>query len=634
MSLVKTPNLQPISYRPDIDGLRAIAVLSVVLHHLNADILPGGFVGVDVFFVISGFLITSQIYQEICQRSFSLSQFYKRRINRIVPALFIVIAATILAGFVLLSPADLVLLAKSAVASMFGFSNVFFWREYGNYFSGNSAEAPLLHSWSLGVEEQFYFIWPLLLAFLVSWFHRRILRVVVVLLLAAVAVSEAGTVIAMSASYYLLPTRFFELLMGGSLALISARYFPKTQMLAGVMFVTGMALILGSLAWIDKASSFPGITALCPCLGGALLIWSGQNLCPLHRALTNRPIVFVGLVSYSLYLWHWPLIAFLNYLDVQIDLVTGFSVIAGAIILAWLSWRFVETPFRQRGGGLPGGKVVVQHLLIPGGILITAYLAIASNAGLPNRFDKEVPRLEASLEFRPNVLRKGCHVPTALYDTPPSENCRIGAQKTTIDGFLIGDSFANHFTGMLDVIATDKGVTLMDYTMDACPPLLGYDNGKVAEYSQRCIKRNQRAFAEITNRKFARVILAANWPTEKDITADLSRSIEVILSSGAGLTIIHSNVSIPKANSCPIRAIMYDRPKECSIQRSGIPPYFATIKARYPEIIFLDPNEVICRESRCHPLIDNVLLYRDAAHLNDIGSRHIGRRLLEEGVIL
>lgn len=596
--------------------------------------LPGGFVGVDIFFVISGFLITSQIYKEICEGSFSIKQFYKRRINRIVPALAIVIAATLLAGFVLVSPADLVMLAKSALASILGLSNVFFWREYGNYFANNSAEAPLLHTWSLGIEEQFYFIWPLSIVFLVRWFHQRTLGVVAVLLLGALSLSEAGTRVAISASYYLLPTRFFELMVGGFLALISVRNYPRTPLQAGALFVMGMVLILGSLFWIDRDTSFPGINALWPCLGSAFLIWSGQNPSPLHGALSNRPMVFVGLMSYSLYLWHWPLIAFLNYIEIKINFLTGSAVLACSFALAWFTWRFVETPARRRGAISPWGKVVVYRLLIPVGVLIAAYVTIESSGGFPQRFDGRVSMLEAAVESKPNVLRKGCHVPTALYDTPPSEKCRIGIPKTTVDGIIVGDSFANHFTGMLDVLATDRGVSLMDFTMDGCPPLLGYNTGKVAEYAERCIKRNERAFSEITNRKYPIVILAANWPAEEDLTTALTQSIEVILASGASLTIIQSNASIPRANSCPIRAIMYRRPSDCIGQQNKSPLYFATIKARYPQINFIDPNEVICSENTCRPVIDNLLLYRDEVHLNDIGSRLIGRRLLQQGVTL
>jgi len=621
-------------YRPDIDGLRSIAILSVLLHHLNAELLPGGFIGVDIFFVISGYLITTQIYKEILNRSFSIKQFYKRRINRIVPALATVTVVTLCVGFVLLSPADLELLTKSAIFSITGLSNLFFWREYGNYFASNSAEAPLLHTWSLGVEEQFYLFWPLLLVLLVKVSGRYVLGFLAIFLLGSFFISEAGTRIAMSASYYILPTRFFELLIGSFLALLNTRYQPKNTRQSSISFLAGMTLIAGSLIWIDKASSFPGVNALWPCLGSALLIWSGQYHCLLHRSLTNRPMVFVGLISYSLYLWHWPLIAFFNYLDIDVDLVSGTSIFAIALLLAWLSWKFVETPMRQRGANLPIYKVFIQRLAIPATAFMLMNLAVTYSNGFPQRFDPQVALLEAALAAKPNVLRNGCHVPTAMYDMPPNKKCTIGASKQQLDGILIGDSFANHFTGMIDVLALNSEISLMDYTMDGCPPIIGFNTGKVAAYAERCIKRNKMAYAKIASEHYSQVVLAGNWPTNEDLTNPLSHSIDAILATGAKLTIVLSNASIPNASSCSIRKIMYGTQKQCEGLKKAEPYYFENIRSKYPMIQFLDPNTVICQDERCRPVVDNVLLYRDDAHLNDIGSRLVGRNLLMMGVEL
>lgn len=627
-----TPGKRLSSYRADIDGLRSIAVLSVVLHHLSGELLPGGFVGVDIFFVISGFLITSQIYKEIDEQSFSIQQFYKRRINRILPALSVVIAITLCAGFVLLSPSDLVLLAKSALASFFGLSNLFFWRDYGNYFASNSAEAPLLHTWSLGVEEQFYFIWPLLLLLLVKLFNRRILVVLAILLLGAFVVSDVGTRIAISASYYLLPTRFFELMVGGFLALLCMRYQPRTSLQSGIFFATGLVLILGSMMYIDRNSTFPGINALWPCIGSALLIWSGQHQCWMHKALTNRPMVFTGLISYSLYLWHWPLIAFLNYLDIQINLATGAGVLVGAFLLAWLSWRCVEVPARRQGVNISTGKVVVSRLLIPATALLVVNAAVAYTAGFPQRFDPQVSSLEAYLSSKPNELRGSCHVPTTLYDTLPNEKCRLGAFKTELDGILIGDSFANHFTGMLDVIAKHSGIALMDYTMDGCPPIEGYDTGKIPSYAKRCKLRNEMTFAHLEEQKYSHVILAANWPKTHETGPLLANSIKRILATGAKLTIVLNNEIIENAPSCTIRSIMYHRNHACHQRPQGRAPYFETLRTQYPTVNYIDPNLIICRNNSCNPVLSGTLLYRDSAHLTDIGSRLLGERLVSAGI--
>lgn len=312
-----------IGYRPDIDGLRAIAVLSVILHHLKAPLVPGGFVGVDIFFVISGYLITSQIFNDVSQGTFSIRQFYQRRINRIIPALVTVITTILVVGWLVLSPRDLTLVLESSIFALLGMSNIFFWREYGNYFSGNAAEAPLLHTWSLGVEEQFYLVWPLIVVLLIKLRLRYVMIGLTILTVAAGVFSEIAIGLAASASYYLLPTRFFELMIGGTLALAVAHKIAISRSYSGLTFVIGLALIVWSLFGLNKSSSFPGLNAVWPCVGTALLIWSGNSQHAFSRILTNRPIVFIGVISYSLYLWHWPIISYLNYMDFAISIAIG-----------------------------------------------------------------------------------------------------------------------------------------------------------------------------------------------------------------------------------------------------------------------------------------------------------------------
>ncbi|MBW7832185.1 MAG: acyltransferase [Simplicispira suum] len=619
-------------YRQDIDGLRAIAVLSVFLHHLDSAFIPGGFVGVDVFFVISGYLITSQISEEIRGGTFSIRQFYQRRINRIIPALVTVVSASMVTGLILLSPADLVLLTKSAVYSIFGVSNLFFWREYGNYFAANSAEAPLLHTWSLGVEEQFYVIWPILLLLMFKVARRYAIALLLLLVFTAFLVSEAGTRIAASAAYYLLPTRFFELMIGGLLALLSKRYPPRNTTQSSIAVVFGLVLVVGSLFWTDKATPFPGIWALWPCLGTALLIWSGLRPCALHRILTLRPMVFIGLVSYSLYLWHWPFIAFLKYLGIEIDLYVGVAVMGAALLLSWLSWSFVETPLRRSGTKMPFLAVLARRFALPAFILVALNVTVVQGRGFPARFSPEVARLEASQQSKPNELRAGCHVPTALSDTPPLDRCRLGAPKAQPDGILLGDSFANHFTGMLDVIAKHDGLALMDYTMDGCPPIAGYNTGKIAAYAQRCLLRNDAAYAQLEQHRYQHIILASNWPDSPEVAPLLIRSIERALATGANVTIILKNEGIEDASTCAIRNAMYARHTECRRAPRGQPAYFKELRIRFPSVRFIDPNLVICHDQECSPVLDGMLIYRDSAHLNDIGSRLLGERLLSAGV--
>lgn len=625
---------QSQNYRPDIDGLRAIAVMSVFLHHLNSGLLPGGFIGVDVFFVISGFLITRQVTEEIRNDNFSIIRFYQRRINRIVPVLATVLVFTMAAGFILLSPADVVLLSKSAVASILGVSNLFFWREYGNYFNANATEAPLLHTWSLGVEEQFYVVWPLLVLVMFKLGRRFAITALLLLLLLAFLVSEAGTRLMASAAYYLLPTRFFELMIGGMLAILSKQFIPRSNVQSNISAFFGSILIGGSLFCIDKATAFPGVWALWPCLGTALLIWSGFRPGPIHRSLTVGPMVFIGLVSYSLYLWHWPIIAFLRYIDIHIDLYVGATAIGAAILFSWLSWKFIEKPFRRSGNMMPISGVLAKRFGLPVFFLVALNATALQREGFPERFSPEVARLEAAQQTRPNELRAGCHVPTALFDTPPLDRCRLGVTKAEPDGILLGDSFANHFTGMLDVLATHGGVSFIDYTMDGCPPILGYHTAKANAYSQRCLSRNEAAYAHLEHHRYKNIILASNWPDSEDVLPLLSNSIEKSLATGAKVTIILRNESIEKASTCTIRNAMYARHNECRRSPQGQPAYFEVIRTRFPSVAFIDPNLVICRKRECSPVLDKILIYRDSVHLNDIGSRLLGEKLWNAGVSL
>lgn len=628
--------MSKIEYRPDIDGLRAIAVLSVLIHHLNTSLVPGGFIGVDIFFVISGYLITSQIHKDASQGRFSVSRFYQRRINRIVPALTTVIAATLAVGWVILSPRDLLLVLESSIFALLGVSNVFFWREYGNYFGGNAAEAPLLHTWSLGVEEQFYLVWPLLVVLLLRLPKRFVVGGLAVFTLMAVAVSEVSISYAASASYYLLPTRFFELMIGGMLALAVAQKNLKVRAYSRLSFAIGLGLIAWSLFALNKTSAFPGINAIFPCIGTALLIWSGNDReNPLARILTNRLMVFIGLISYSLYLWHWPIISYLTYMDIVVSAKVGAFVILISMLLAWLSWKFVETPLRRTGATLTFPEVFIRRFALP--LLALFFVGFFTNQsnGFPDRFDRRVAEFEKSLDARPEVLRTGCHVQNTNYDTPPNINeCRLGSDKPRLSGILIGDSYANHFTGMVDVMAKAKGISLIDYTMDGCPPIRGYETKHSRPYRERCLKRNEAIYQYLLASSYDHVILGGNWPRTERAREQIMASISFILGTGAQLTLIINNESIPRASSCPIRRLMYGNSTGCESQRQGPPEYFAEIQSRYPSVNIIDPNLIICNGEKCNPVVDDTLLYRDGSHLNDVGSRLIGELLLSMGIQL
>ncbi|RON50311.1 acyltransferase family protein [Pseudomonas frederiksbergensis] len=620
-------------YRSDIDGLRAVAVIAVLLHHINTSLVPGGFVGVDIFFVISGFLITSQVFSEVKRGAFSLKGFYQRRINRIVPALVTVLLTTVIVGVFVLSPVDLIRLNVSALLSLLGVSNVYIWMKYGNYFAADAHEAPLLHTWSLGIEEQFYLLWPLFIVLIYRLAPRYVLPIVGVGVVVAIGVSQYATGVFATAAYYLLPTRFFELMLGGLLGIYL--YQPRIigKLTAHGIALAGLLLIGFSLFGLNPDSTFPGVNALIPCLGAALLILAGSGDTR-SRLLTSRPMVFIGLISYSLYLWHWPLIAYLNYLEIPIDLPVGAMLIVVSITLAWLSWRYVEVPFRRNGARLHFPRVFTRRFAVPAlGLATLAVLSLHFN-GFPQRFSPDVSVLEAMTLQKPSEIRKGCHVTNALYGTEPNDACRLGVKKAELDGIMIGDSFANHFTGMVDLLAKPNNLSIMDYTMDSCPPIIGYTVDMSAVYAAHCAKRNERAFSLIEKNHYRYVVLAAIWPRDAIAHDMVEASIKRAVENSGEVIVILRNQHIDKAASCPIRHLMFGTEHSCSVAQSALAPYWADIRVEFPQVRFIDPNQVICPAGVCSPIINGQLLYLDDSHLNEVGSRFIGRTLLDRGYSL
>lgn len=622
------------NYRADIDGLRAIAVTSVILHHLSNTFLPGGFVGVDIFFVISGFLITSQIYKEITNHSFSIIQFYKRRINRIAPALFCVILVCIISGYFILSPSDFTRLTTSSFLSFVGLSNIYFWHIYGNYFAGNTQEAILLHTWSLGIEEQFYVLWPWIILLFTRFFQKHLLLILSVVTAIAILVSIHVTNVALAASYYLLPTRFFELAIGGMVAIIVIEKKLPNFANSKIYNLIGLALIAYSLIRLNRDSLFPGINALIPCMGAALLIWTGSNTNKQLSILSNKYMTFVGQISYSLYLWHWPIIAYLNYLYIPITFVTSIFVISLSVLLAWLSWKYIEVPFRTKGNTIPFKRIFVKRFSVPAMSFLLLCFFSYHFKGLPQRFDPMVSSFELNASTYPEKIRKGCHVPSIFYKQEPNLNCKLGKNKREFDGLLIGDSYANHFTGLVDVLAKDEGISVMDYTMSACPPILNYSDTHNNRYSKKCEARNDYIFRLLKRKKFKYVILAASWSNDDKDKLSIERTIQSVLSTGSKAIVILNNQRINNGSTCPIRNLMYKSNRSCDTKQTAPASYWSEIRKNFPNVTYIDPNLVLCNHQLCTPVIDRTLVYRDDGHINDDGSRIIGKKLLEKNISL
>jgi len=349
-----------LKYRPDIDGMRCVAVLSVLIFHLSPNKMPGGFVGVDVFFVISGYLISAIVFSEINASRFSVLGFYERRVRRIFPALFgMLIAVSAVLSFLLL-PGEFTTYAKSVIAATLSSSNFYFWLHSG-YFDSPTSN-PLLHTWSLAVEEQFYILFPIFLVAIRQFFPTRLKPAVVVLFFISLGASEWTVHSNATTAFYMPHTRAWELLMG---TIISLGFFPKIQsaLVRNVVTAAGILMIGYSVLRFTPQTPFPGLHAVIPCLGSALIIGAGESgSSVVAKVLSWRPVVFVGLISYSLYLWHWPIII-LNSLGLSVDFSAfvphrlavfllsqaakkGIEIVL-SFVLATLSWRFVERPFRS-----------------------------------------------------------------------------------------------------------------------------------------------------------------------------------------------------------------------------------------------------------------------------------------------
>jgi peptidoglycan/LPS O-acetylase OafA/YrhL len=494
-----------LTYRPDIDGLRAVAVVPVVLYHFRVPGFGGGFVGVDVFFVISGFLITSLIFGEMRAGDFSILRFYERRVRRIFPALFTVVLATLAVGVALFFPRDLLRLAESAIATALFASNFDFWLQSG-YFDVGADLKPLLHTWSLAVEEQFYLIFPASLRLLHTRKRLSLLGFVTALAIASFALSIWAVKEHPSAAFYLAPFRTWELMLGAILALGDFPQ-PKSPLLADALSFSGLAAIAWAVFGFTAATPFPGPNALFPCLGAAALIYAGAAKGTIWRVLASRPFVFVGLISYSLYLWHWPIHVYSIYVSrAAAGWAWTLALIALSFGLAIFSWRFVEQPFRRRHT-LSRRAIFRYGGSVTAATLVLAALLFAAH-GLPQRFPSGVQRIFAEADdIEPR--RHECFNRSAE-DVEQGRICTIGDVKAPAATFILwGDSHGDALLPAVDAAAVRAGRKGFFVAHGRCPPLLHL--ALTDEPTERCALLNDATFKLAMRKEINEVILVARW---------------------------------------------------------------------------------------------------------------------------
>jgi peptidoglycan/LPS O-acetylase OafA/YrhL len=450
------------AYRPEIDGLRAIAVLSVMAYHAGILGITGGFVGVDIFFVISGYLITGIILREKENGTFSLLHFWERRARRILPAMFTVILVCIPPAIAFLPPSLLQSFGASIASAITFVSNIYFWRSTGGYFDTSVESMPLIHLWSLSVEEQFYLLYPWVLLGLWRFARRWMLAAVIVGILCSLVLSEMLTVRAPQANFYILPSRGWELLTGAALA-ITARSCSPFDRFNGSLAWLGLLLIALPVILYNHLTPFPGLTAVPPVLGTALLIRYARPASGVGRLLASRPLVGIGLISYSAYLWHQPVLAFgrvLSFNAISPAAKGGLMVVAFA--LAWLTWKFVEVPFRKRSAT----RARVFLVSLAGGALLFAVGgALWWSGGLPQRLSERTGRI-AGLNQAYTSREVPCFLRSATLR--PEAAC-IRGKEGPVTIAIVGDSHAISLAPALEPALALRRERAILLTVTSCP---------------------------------------------------------------------------------------------------------------------------------------------------------------------
>lgn len=508
-----------MQYRAEIDGLRAVAIIPVILFHAGFPLFSGGFVGVDIFFVISGYLITTIILTEKEQGKFSLINFYERRARRILPALFFVMLVSLPFAWLWLIPSDMKDFSQSLIGVATFSSNILFWQETGYWGTANELK-PLLHTWSLAVEEQYYIIFPLYLMLMWRFRKRWILSSFMVIAVISLALAQWGAYNYQTATFFLLPTRGWELAIGASIAfyflyrkktirtLLSHRFIDETLGLVGLLMI-GYAVFI-----FDKTIPFPSVYALIPTVGTALIILFSSSQTVIGRLLGTKILVSIGLISYSTYLWHQPLFAFARNRSLTNPSEILYVVLAiFSIMLGYLSWRYIENPFRAKG--IFKRKTIFMFSAIGTVLFITIGLAGHYTEGFQNRFEVKQSILD---DFLPNNLRNNCGI-----NADPKRNeinfCTLG---TTIDNIdlsfaVLGDSHSSAILPAFDSAAQKNNTKYVHSGLGGCLPLLGVDVAS-GNYSRGvCENLASKQFEYIKNNGIKKVFLVARWSlyTEK-----------------------------------------------------------------------------------------------------------------------
>ena len=630
---MKTSNALAVGmvHRPDIDGMRAVAVLTVVAYHVGIHAIPGGFVGVDVFFVISGFLITQVLLQDIHGDRFSLPRFYERRVRRIFPALIFVLAATFVVCSKYSLPAEFVDLSKSQIAAALSASNIYFWIS-GDYFTAPALTRPLLHTWSLAVEEQFYIFWPLYLSLGLRYFRRRLLAATFVAIAISFLVSAVGAFTHPSWAFYMVHTRAWELLLGSILPL-GALGRPLGPIARNLLSAAGLLLIVASVLIIHTNMPFPGVLAVPPCLGAFLIILGGRDGDSFtSRLLGWKPVAFIGLISYSVYLWHWPLTVFqLNYSALTVggsDRSQKLVIVAYSLVLGALSWRLVEQPFRS-GWLRPTAR---QLFWIMGtGIFVVVALGFVgwASRGFPERYSARDLQIAAVMDldnvamFRTGQCFLLNHGPRSF-----AADC-LSLDANRPNYLILGDSHAAELWIGLRTAFPD--IHFLQATAVDCFPVVEHAIGEASKCTGE-MDGVLKGFLE--SHKVDMVLLAARW--KPDYLSRIGATLDWLRSRSIPVTLVGPT---PVYNSpLPRLVVTANRTKDPGLISRSWNHSLEELDQQLEALAslhfaaYISPLKILCKGYECSTQdAEGLPLLSDEEHFTSDGSIAFAMRLRAQG---
>ncbi len=650
-------HISAAEYRPDIDGLRALAVLSVLLFHAFPSLLPGGFVGVDVFFVISGYLISRHIYSELESGSFTIGRFYIKRVKRIFPALLLVLLAVTLFGWAILTPVEYEALGRPIAGGAGFVANLVFWKEAG-YFDVAAETKPLLHLWSLGIEEQFYIVWPYLLAW---WWRRqpgRLMGLISGLLLLSFAYSAWLVFHNATAAFYSPLSRFWELAVGAWLAHWTLHRAPPLAAGASRGFAA-LGLLLLVLGWglIEKDAHFPGAWAALPTLGAAALIYSGHCQVGVRPWLAWRPLIWIGLISYPLYLWHWPLLSFARIMEADTPSVAvRGGMLLLSVLLALFTYRYVELPIRAYSGAK--AKKIAQRLALLMLVLFCAGIAIRKLDGFKFRALEQLDGNVGSLVLGADRqhLGKDCALP---------EQARGAFQFCLSQGqgpaqvAVIGDSKAE---ALYYGLARHAGPDLPSIMIGTVSPPAPQARPEDSEQARKDLLAYQTALDSPSIKVVVLVnALRTTFAADNDTgfpvgdtealtrmrLANYDHLLRQLQAKGKKVVLVIDNPTLPDPRSCVsggmtpspwLNQVIKRKPHpRCTISYQehvrGTAPYRAlvqAVQAQHPELTVFDPTPLLCdvAHDRCTMIDQGQYLYSYSDHLSDFANSRLAAQLL------